>query len=173
MAEPLVMGLDILEKKFQAFIAEHPERIGTLHAIARDAASVQEGMRDLLDDITAELCPFCKASCCQCMPVEGWFTESDYFIYRMLHDPPFNLRVKHGLPRGCAFLGAHGCVLPRTIRPFPCVKVNCQSVTDALERKGRTGAFSDRYEALSALQERVWPLLADCLSTTVLQAQSL
>jgi len=155
------MGIDVLEEKFQAYKENYPERISDLEELAREISRVQVCMRKLLDEITTRICSTCEASCCMCMPVEGWFTESDYFAYRMFHEAPFDLRVQHDLETGCAFLGRHGCVLPKDIRPFPCVKVNCAQVTRALEENGTLEEFKKLYDELTGLQERVWPLLKD------------
>jgi hypothetical protein len=90
------------------------------------------------------------------MPVEGWFTEADYFIYRANYEAPHNLRVNHGIPNGCAFLGDRGCVLPVDSRPFPCVKVNCKTVTTSLKQNHALAKFTRLYEAMDALQEKLW-----------------
>lgn len=153
------MGLEVLEEKYQKQCREKPGTIDKFREIAGRVAIVQTGMRGLFDDITPVLCKDCKAPCCQCMPVEGWFTENDYFVYRAVHDAPFALRQNHGIPNGCAFLSEKGCVLPSDIRPFPCVKVNCKAVRDALREKGRLVRFKELYDALERLQEEIWPLL--------------
>ncbi len=153
------MGLEVLEEKYQSHKEQHPENINKFNEIAKRVSEVQKGMRRLFDDITPILCKDCKAPCCQCMPVEGWFTENDYFIYRAFYDAPFDLKVDHDIPNGCAFLGKTGCVLPLDIRPFPCVKVNCKSVREELEKRGRLDTFKELYHALEKLQEEIWPLL--------------
>ncbi len=153
------MGLELLEEKYQSYTRQYPENVARLKELTQRVIEIQTDMRKLLDDITPLLCKDCKAPCCQCMPVEGWFTESDYFLYRMRYDAPFDLKVDHGLERGCAFLGETGCVLPGDIRPFPCVKVNCESVSRELERRGRLETFKKLFDALAGVQEEVWPLL--------------
>jgi len=153
------MGVDLLEERYQAFIAKHPECMEPLKKLSDQNILIQLNMRSLLDSITAELCPECKAPCCQCMPVEGWFTESDYFIYRADNDAPFNLRINHGIPNGCAFLGKTGCVLPAGSRPFPCVKVNCKRVSSRLEENDALKKFTKLYEAMDTLQEKLWHII--------------
>ena len=59
------------------------------------------------------------------------------------------------------------------MRSFPCVKVNCKMVAEALEANGRLAEFTELYDEMSRLQEEIWPLLADCLSPTIMQAQQL
>jgi hypothetical protein len=153
------MGLELLEERYGDFIAKNPECVGQLKKLADHSCLIQLNMRALLDEITARVCPDCAASCCQCMPIEGWFTESDYFIYRANNAAPFNLRVAHGLPNGCAFLGPSGCVLPPDSRPFPCVKVNCKTVSAELDRCGAQETFTKLYESLDSLQEQLWYLI--------------
>ena len=167
------MGLERLEEKFQNYIKKYPENMDRLTSIAEQVAGIQRNVRKLLDGITTEVCSACSASCCQCMPVDGWFTESDYFIFRMLYDAPFDLRAEHNIERGCSFLGPDGCVLHSDIRPFPCVKVNCEKLNDALKAQGDTEAFNRLYNELGRLQEEIWPLLDGFLSCNVVQAQSL
>jgi len=153
------MGLEILEEKFQKYIKKHPENIGSLKAIAEQASKVQKKMRDLLDGITCDVCSTCKASCCQCMPVEGWFTEGDFFLFRMFYDVPFDLKVPHGIETGCAFLGPKGCVLPADIRPFPCVKVNCKAINKELDANGSIEKYKRLCDELGRLQQRLWLLI--------------
>ncbi len=166
------MGLEVLENKYKLYIKKYPGNISRLQTIAHKIAAVQCSMRDLLDGITSGVCASCEHPCCQCMPVDGWFTESDYFIFRMLYEAPFNLRVPHDSETGCSFLGSQGCVLPKDIRPYPCVKVNCKVVTQQLEAGGKAGQFNRLYDELGSLQEQVWSLLSEFLSSNVLQAQS-
>jgi hypothetical protein len=167
------MGIEILEEKFQHYRQRHPENMDRLRELAEKTAAVQARVRVLMDAITPRLCSACIASCCTSMPVDGWFTESDYFLYRMLHEAPFDLRIPHGDGRSCTFLGDTGCVLPGAMRSFPCVKVNCKMVTQALAANGRLEEFTGLYDEMSRLQEQLWPLLADSLSPTIMQAQQL
>ncbi len=167
------MGIQVLEEKFQHYLKAHPENLSQLKELAEQTRSAQERVRQLMDAITAELCPACTASCCKCMPVDGWFTESDYFLYRMLHEAPFDLRREHADGRSCTFLGDKGCLLPGDMRSFPCVKVNCKPVADALAEKGRLEEFTGLFDELGRIQEEVWPLLGEYLSPTVMQAQQL
>lgn len=167
------MGIELLEERYQDFIAENPGNAPKLKKLSDQNNLIQLNMRALLDTITGRVCPDCKAPCCQCMPVEGWFTEADYFIFRANNDAPFNLRVDHGIPNGCAFLGETGCVLPAESRPFPCVKVNCKTVTELLKKSNTHKQFTQLYEAMDALQEKLWHLihpdknrLAPCGDTT-------
>jgi len=153
------MGLELLEERYQNFMAAHPDCRERLKQFADQNSLIQQGMRALLDDITAQLCPACSAPCCQCMPVDGWFTEADYFIFRAHHDAPFDLRIDHGLPNGCSFLGDAGCVLPPDSRPFPCVKVNCKNVAERLEHNGTLSDFTQLYDALDSLQEQLWYII--------------
>lgn len=166
------MGIEILEDKFQKYAAACPYNLSMLHAIALQVSVIQRDMRRLFDDITPVLCAACQAPCCQCMPVEGWFTESDYFIYRMLYDAPFSLRAERHDGKSCLFLGPSGCTLPEDMRPFPCVKVNCTRVSLELESRGRIEAFHLLNARLEVLQDEVYPLLADIISFNVLHAQS-
>jgi hypothetical protein len=165
------MGIEVLEEKFEHYCRRHPENRGRLQELAEEVSAVQHRVRELMDEITPVLCITCTASCCTCMPVDGWFTESDYFLYRMLYEAPFDLRRSHADGRSCTFLGNTGCVLPGGMRSFPCVKVNCKMVADALAANGRFEEFTALYDHLSRLQEQVWPLLADCLSPTIMHAQ--
>lgn len=167
------MGIDLLEKKFQKYAAACPHNLDRLREIAGQVSRIQQSMRRLFADITPVLCSACAAPCCQCMPVEGWFTESDYILYRMLHDAPFALRAARHDGRSCLFLGAGGCVLPEDMRPFPCVKVNCRKVSDVLAKRGLLDEFNRLNSELELLQDAVYPLLADIISDHVLQAQAL
>jgi hypothetical protein len=153
------MGIELLEERYQNFIDGHPDNVRKLKKLSDQNNLIQLNMRALLDTITGRVCPDCKAPCCQCMPVEGWFTEADYFIFRANNEAPFDLRVDHGIPNGCAFLGEKGCVLPADSRPFPCVKVNCKTVTELLKASNTHEQFTQLYEAMDTLQEKLWHLI--------------
>ncbi len=153
------MGLELLEERFIAYADEHPEKIKEIRNIAREVARVQTEIRDLIDSITHHICPSCEASCCKMMPVDGWFTENDYFVFRVLHDAPFDVRKSGDGDMGCRFLGPEGCLLPRDIRPFPCVKVNCAALVKELELHGDKARVDALIEEMDALQKQIWPLL--------------
>ena len=153
------MGLEMLEKKFQNYLREHPENISRLKLIAEKISSVQKKMRGLLDSITSEICRKCSTSCCSTLPVEGWFTESDYFIYRTCYEAPFHLKLSHDNETACVFLGTGGCVLPADMRPFPCVKVNCKWVSKELNVKGSINEFNQLNNDLGEIQKKLWGIL--------------
>jgi hypothetical protein len=153
------MGLDLLEKRFREYVRAHPENIDKLRAIAGDVSRVQTEIRNLIDGITSRICPSCKASCCEMMPVDGWFTENDYFVYRVLHDAPFDMRASSKQDMGCRFLGPEGCVLPLDSRPFPCVRVNCAALVGVLESNGDRAKVDALIEEMDRLQKQIWPLL--------------
>ena len=153
------MGLELLEKRFKDYEREHPESIEKLRSIAREVSRVQIEIRNLIDGITSRICPSCKASCCKMMPVDGWFTENDYFVYRVLHDAPFDIRESSNEDMGCRFLGPEGCLLPPDIRPFPCVRVNCQALVEELELSGDNEKINRLIDEMDALQKKIWPLL--------------
>lgn len=166
------MGIEILEEKYHRYISNCPDKLYELREIALQVSQVQRQMRSLFDTITPQLCRSCQAPCCKCLPVEGWFTECDYFLYRMIYDPPFDLRSDHHDGKSCLFLGPEGCRLPPDMRPFPCVKVNCRRVTEVIERQGISRDFLRLNSELEILQDRVYPLLADIASPSVFYAQS-
>jgi len=154
-----LQGIALLESKFQRFLAERPEAAEALRSIAREAAGIQGEIRSLIDEMTAVHCPGCATPCCQSLPVQGWFSESDYYVYRMLHEPPEPLLVSGGPALGCRFLGRGGCVLPGDARPFACVKVNCRALSEALEQEAMEDRFSRLSARLDALQRRIWTFI--------------
>jgi len=167
------MGIEFLEEKYERYAERHPSRLAVLRSLADRAAQAQLEMRALFDPITPVLCTGCASPCCRCMPVEGWFTEGDYFLYRTRHEAPFELRQAHVDGRSCAFLGPAGCVLPADLRPFPCVKVNCARVSEELAKRGCSEAFGRLYNELESVQDELWRLLSDIYSENAVQAQSL
>jgi len=166
------MGIEMLEEKFQRYASACPDSLHQLRDIALQVSRVQRQMRTFFDAITPRLCSSCQAPCCKCLPVEGWFTECDYFLYRMMYAPPFDLRADLHDGKSCLFLGPEGCRLPPDMRPFPCVKVNCRRVTEELERQGINHEFLRLSGELEVLQDRVYPLLADIVSPSVFHAQT-
>ncbi|MCP4200110.1 MAG: hypothetical protein GY762_23455 [Proteobacteria bacterium] len=153
------IGLDLLEKRFKEYANAHPENIDRIRTIAYEVARVQTEIRKHIDGITCRICPDCKASCCKMMPVDGWFTENDYFVYRVLHQAPFDIRAARETGEGCRFLGPEGCLLPLDTRPFPCVKVNCAALVEELEKSGDNEQVNKLLDEMDALQKQLWPLL--------------
>jgi hypothetical protein len=153
------MGLSILEKKFLEYSKNYPDNILKLKTVAGEIAGIQKKMRNLLKGITETVCSACSASCCSCMPVEGWFTEHDYFVFRLCYDAPFDLKVSNPSESNCAFLCEGGCALPEDMRPFPCVKVNCKLVNSELENNGRIEEFKRLNDDLGMLQKQIWKII--------------
>jgi hypothetical protein len=156
------VGINVLENRFQEYCTVCSDNIPALKSIAVSVSLVQKRMRELLRGITDIKCSSCESSCCECMPVEGWFTENDYFVYRMLHNAPFSLMTnERARANSCVFLASDGCSLPEDIRPFPCVKVNCLLIEGELEKKGRLDKFKELVCEIDSLQQKIWAIIKD------------
>ncbi len=153
------MSIRRLEIAFQKFRKNHPDKLDALKSIGNQIFVVQNEMRSILNEITPIVCSTCESSCCKIMPVEGWFTENDYFVFRIFYNAPLGLRVSENKGTECAFLGQKGCTLPNGIRPFPCVQVNCKAINRALLSDGYLETFNNLKSKLDMLQKQLWPLL--------------
>lgn len=153
------MGLKLLEKDFQQFLKDNGEELTRLKSVAEKVLTVQQAMRGYLDEITPIVCKTCETPCCRLMPVEGWFTKNDYYLFRIFYENPAAFIDESRSKEGCLFLGAQGCVLPGDLRSFPCVKVNCRAVKDCLKKKGWDRDFNHLYDELCRLQEHTWKII--------------
>jgi hypothetical protein len=153
------MGLEFLENRFQEYKSKYPQDVPGLKNLAKQVEGTQKKVRKVLDSVTPALCSTCHATCCKGMPVDGWFTAGDYFLYRMLYDTPVKLKVEANDERSCSFLATTGCTLPCDMRPFACVKVNCERLDQKLKKAGEFDVFMILREELDNLQEALWRII--------------
>ncbi len=153
------MGIEALEDKFQHYKEKYSQNIAELKSLALQIVELQQQIRNLLRDITPNLCTACESKCCSGMPIEGWFTAEDYFAYRMLYDAPHDLKISSSDQFNCSFLTATGCSLPENMRPLACVKVNCVNLNRMLKEKDKLAEFKKICEELDEIQVKLWQLV--------------
>ncbi len=153
------MGIEILEQGFIKYLEDNKDMVPILRNMAEKVLNIQQKMRSYLDEVTPFVCSKCENPCCLIMPVEGWFTKNDYYLYRMLYKNPVEFINGNKKKDGCVFLGTEGCVLPGNMRSFPCIKVNCKAIKKALENNGWKTDYNRLYNRLCVLQEKTWSLI--------------
>ena len=115
------------------------------------AEAVQKEMREILNRLTPEICGACENKCCEGFPLESWFTYEDYVLFRVKYEkptPPPN-RIKRDT--ACYFLTPEGCSLPENMRPFTCVKINCEKITQSIKSIGKYHRFNQLKNKLDSI----------------------
>jgi hypothetical protein len=85
----------------------------------------------LIEDYTRESCPQCTDVCCR--QKHGRYRERDIIYLHALG--ALVPDSDHARPHeaSCEFLGRHGCIHPRWLRPFKCTWYFCEPLLRALE----------------------------------------
>lgn len=149
------MGINTLEEKFQLIIRRKGPEIAYLSRYVNQAETVQNGLRKILNHFTPQICGQCDNKCCEGFPLEGWFSLEDYVLFRAKYGkpiPPPN-RIKHDT--ACYFLTPEGCSLPEDMRPFTCVKTNCDTLTESIKSIGKYQQFNQFKSALDKIHREV------------------
>ena len=153
------MGITALEEKYQLILKEAQAESACLLRYAERARAVQSEMREILHQLTLRLCSDCEHTCCEGLPIDGWFSLEDYVLFRVKYGiptlPPH--RIRHD--NGCSFLTPKGCSLPEDMRPFSCVKVNCKNLKASLNARGEVQRFNQLKDILDDIQWEVHQLI--------------
>ncbi len=89
------------------------------------ASSLQERIEalfPLMDDLCRAACPWCPDPCC--IVTRVWFDFRDLLFFHLIAAPvpPGPIGRKGS---ACRYLSAHGCRLPRLLRPWACSQYIC------------------------------------------------
>jgi len=148
---PSPMSIESLEERYQN-LKQGIEVSGKhLSRCALRASAIQNHMRAILSEVAPELCGACEHKCCEGFPLEGWFSFEDYVLFRLKYGKPAIPRNRIRRDTACYFLTPEGCSLPADMRPFTCVKVNCQPLNDVLRCSGQEHHFNLLRKALDAI----------------------
>jgi len=149
------LSINTLEEKFQLIIQKEGTEIAHLSQYVTQAKNIQYEMRGILNQLTPLICSHCENKCCEGFPLEGWFSLEDYVLFRVKYDkpiPPIN-RIKRDT--ACFFLTPKGCSLPEDMRPFTCVKINCEKLTESIKAIGKARRFNQLKSALDKIHSEV------------------
>ncbi|KPJ56224.1 MAG: hypothetical protein AMJ42_05590 [Deltaproteobacteria bacterium DG_8] len=149
------MSINTLEEKFQLIIQKEGAEISHLSRYVTQATNIQNEMREILNQLTPHICGHCENKCCEGFPLEGWFSLEDYILFRVKYGkpiPPIN-RIKRDT--SCYFLTPEGCSLPEDMRPFTCVKTNCEKLTESIKAIGEYKRFNQLKSALDKIHREV------------------
>src|SRR5512145_2158465 len=96
-------------------------------------ADAAKGLRQLLidssamiEEYTREVCPSCSDVCCR--QKHGTYRERDIRYLNAIGVPVPAADRNRPLESPCEFLGAHGCIHPRWLRPFKCTWYFCEPI---------------------------------------------
>lgn len=149
------MSIETLEERFQN-LRHGIQCTGTdLFHCALQASALQIQMRNILSTVAPDVCGPCEHKCCEGFPLEGWFSFEDYLLFRLKYEKPAIPHNRIMRPTACSFLTPEGCSLPADMRPFTCVKVNCERLNDLLRRRGKEQHFNALRKGLDAIYRKV------------------
>lgn len=149
------MCVTALEEEYQQLKKETPRSLGHLARCARQASVIQNQMRAILDEAATPLCALCEHKCCEGFPLEGWFSLEDYVLFRQKYDMPVIPLNRINRSTACSFLTPGGCSLPADMRPFTCVKINCEKLNDVLRSLGIEDRFNRLRKGLDEIHREV------------------
>ncbi len=153
------MGIAALEEKYQLLLQKEITDSACLLRYADQAGVVQSEMREILDQLTPQPCSDCERTCCEGFPVEGWFSLEDYALFRVKFGIPTLPTKRIRRDTACSFLTPEGCSLKENLRPFPCVKVNCESLKESLIVMGKVQRFNQLKDIIDTIQWEVHQLI--------------
>jgi len=154
-----LLGITTLEEKYQLIVQK--AKIDSVHLLryAERARAVQSEMREVLNQLTPHLCSHCEHNCCEGAPIEGWFSLEDYVLFRVKYGMPTIPTNRIRRDNVCSFLTPEGCSLPENMRPFSCVKVNCENLKESLNTLGKVQQFNQLKDSLDDIQWEVHQLI--------------
>jgi hypothetical protein len=145
------MSIETFEEKYRQLQRKIETAGEQLSRCALHASAVQNQMRAILNEVAPSVCGPCEHKCCEGFPVEGWFAFEDYLLFRTQYGKPAIPADRVMRATACSFLTPDGCSLPADMRPFTCVKINCEQINDALQRSGKEHHFNLLRKALDAI----------------------
>lgn len=153
------MGISTLEKKFQLILQKTGAEIVHFSQHVNHATHIQNEMREILNQVTPHICSHCENKCCEGFPLEGWFSLEDYVLFRMKYGKPIPPPNRIKRDTACYFLTPEGCSLPEDMRPFTCVKINCEQLTESIKAIGKIKRFNQLKNSLEKIHKEVSPII--------------
>jgi hypothetical protein len=155
------MSIESLEEKYRHLQGKIETAGQQLSRCSLQASAVQHQMRVILGEVAPDFCGPCEHKCCEGFPLEGWFSFEDYLLFRIQYGKPTIPPDRVMRDTACAFLTPDGCSLPADMRPFTCVKVNCEQINDALQCSGEEHRYNALRKALDAIIRDVSMIIAE------------
>jgi len=149
------LGIEILEEKYQLILRRAGFETLHLSQYANRATIIQSEMRKILNQLAPYICTHCKNKCCEGFPLEGWFSLEDYILFRLKYGKPIPPANRVKCNTACYFLTPEGCSLPEDMRPFTCVKINCEKITEFIKSMGKAQRFNQLKNALDKIHSEV------------------
>ena len=149
------MCIATLEEQYQHLQRSLHLSPADLSHYAGQASLIQNEMRAILDEAAPALCGLCEHKCCEGFPLEGWFSLEDYVLFRLRYERPMMPHNRINRITACSFLTPEGCALPADMRPFTCVKVNCERLNDTLRCLGKENHYNRLRKALDTIHREV------------------
>lgn len=153
------VGVNTLEEKYQLIIQKEGTDISHLSRYVIQATKIQNEMREILNQLTPHICSHCEYKCCEGLPLEGWFSLEDYTLFRVKYSKPIPPPNRIRRDTACYFLTPEGCSLPEDMRPFTCVKINCEKINEYIKAIGKTQKFNQLKSALDKIHREVSHLI--------------
>ena|GEM_PF-558778 len=153
------VGISTLEEKFQTIIHHLGTEVFQFSSLINRASHIQQEMRKILDELTPHHCGPCENKCCEGLPLEGWFSLEDYVLFRVKYGKPLPPANRIQRDTACYFLTSCGCSLPEDMRPFTCVKINCETLTESIKAISKITHFNQLKSALEDIHQEVSSLI--------------
>jgi hypothetical protein len=145
------MSIETLEEKYEQLRRGITTAGEHLSHCALQASAIQNQMRVILSEVAPGFCGPCEHKCCEGFPLDGWFSFEDYLLFRITYGRPAIPANRVMRDTACSFLTPDGCSLPADMRPFTCVKINCEQLNEVLKCSGKEHRFNLLRKALDAI----------------------
>jgi len=119
-------------REIRCIFKDYPHEAENIRCLALEVKTGIEAIDPLIQEMTSEVCPYCKSSICT--NLNGRFDWCDliYLAALGLELPPFRDGLRDEEP--CQFLAERGCILTRTMRPHRCNWWYCEPLLEVIEK---------------------------------------
>ena len=130
-------------------LGHYPVALKPSRSRAREINSCLGSIFPILNQLCAHSCPWCPEPCC--LKASVWFDFKDMLFLHFNKIPIPPCQPKAELKSTCRYLGAKGCRLPRTARPWICTWYLCPTQTAKL-RKDHAAEYEFLHQAFSRIK---------------------
>jgi hypothetical protein len=146
--------------KLRALFEEHRDRLSSVRTAAGEAADLIETISPYVESHTAAVCPGCASICC--INRHSSYDRSDrIFMAALGRDIPEDSSGL-GDTDPCRFLGAKGCSLERSWRPYRCTWFFCAPLLDHISEQSRLSEYRTFLRLLQEITGKRTTMMNEC-----------
>lgn len=144
--------MNMTGKSIQDLFAAHGTDFVEIRQSAADVRDLLETISLDIERYTATACTDCSSVCCSHRHSRYDRSDSIFLAALGLDVPEYDSDTEETAP--CRFLGAKGCVLQRSLRPYRCTWFFCTPLLDHIIMTSDPSAYRRFMSALRAITEK-------------------